>query len=155
MKKMMLRFTSILALLSFTTFVMADDWSEDQTAVWSVVTQSWQDEVAGNGKWPTHYTHEELVSWGATWPQPRDSASVTKWSRFDQLAGKTLIYELFPVAVVIVGDTAVVNYNSVTVAENYEMKRKRSTTGLIETLVKDGKTWKFLSLTSFEIKSSD
>lgn len=85
---MMLRITSILALISFADFVMADDWSEDQTAVWSVVTQSWQDEVAENGKWPTHYTHEELVPWGATWPQPRDSASVTKWSRFNQLAGK-------------------------------------------------------------------
>jgi hypothetical protein len=80
------------------------------------------------------------VSWGASWPQPRNSASVTKWSRFDQQTGKTLIYELFPVAVVVVGDTAVINYNSVTVAENYEMKRKRSTTGLIETLVHDGKT---------------
>lgn len=52
-------------------------------------------------------------------------------------------------------NTAVVNYNSVTLAENYNMRRKRSTTGLIETLVYDGKTWKFMSLTSFEIKSAD
>jgi hypothetical protein len=127
----------------------------EQTAAWSVVTQSWEDEVTGNGKWPAKYIHEDLVAWGASWPQPRDSSSVTKWSRFDQEAGKTLIYELFPVAIVVVGDTAVINYNSVTVAENYEMKRKRSTTGLIETLVKEGETWKFLSLTSFEIKSGD
>jgi hypothetical protein len=62
------------------------------------------------------------------------------WSKFDQQAGKTLIYELFPVAVVVIGDTAVVNYNPVTVAENYEMKRKRSNTGLINTLVRNGKT---------------
>jgi hypothetical protein len=62
---------------------------------------------------------------------------------------------LFPVAVVVVGNTAVVNYNSVTMAEDYEMKRKRSTMGLIETLVKDGNNWKFLSLTSFEIKSGE
>jgi hypothetical protein len=145
----------MLALLSLTTLVMADEWSKEQTAAWAVVTASWEDEVAGNGKWPSNYVHQDLVAWGASWPQPRDSASVTKWSRFDQQAGKTLIYELFPVAVVVVADTAVVNYNSVTVAENYEMKRKRSTTGLIETLVKDGKSWKFLSLTSFEIKSGD
>ncbi len=155
MKKIVLQLTSMLALLSLTTFVMADDWSKEQTAAWSVVTQYWEDELAVNGKWPAKYIHEDLVAWGASWPQPRDSSSVTKWSRFDQEAGKTLIYELFPVAVVVVGDTAVVNYNSVTVAENYEMKRKRSTTGLIETLVKEGETWKFLSLTSFEIKSGD
>ena len=155
MKKHILRLTSMVVLISLTSFVMADEWSKEQTAVWSVVTQSWEDEVAGNGKWPTKYTHEDLVAWGASWPQPRDNSSVTKWSRFDQQAGKTLIYELFPVAVVVVGDTAVVYYNSVTVAENYEMKRKRSTTGLIETLVKGGETWTFLSLTSFEIKSGD
>jgi hypothetical protein len=140
MKKIILRLTSMLALLSLTTFVMAVEWSKEQTAIWSVVTQSWEDEVAGNRKWPAKYIHEDLVAWGVSWPQPRDSSSVTKWSSFDQEAGKTLNYELFPVAVVVVGDTAVVNYNSVTVAENYEMKRKRSTTGLIETLVTESET---------------
>jgi hypothetical protein len=155
MKKIILRLTSMLALLSLTTFAMADEWSKEQTAAWLVVTQSWEDEVAENGKWPSNYAHKDLMAWGASWPQPRDSSSVTKWSRFDQQAGKTLIYELFPVAVVVVGNTAVVNYNSVTMAEDYEMKRKRSTMGLIETLVKDGNNWKFLSLTSFEIKSGE
>ena len=145
----------MLVLPSLTTFVIADEWSKEQTAAWLVVTQSWEDEVAENGKWPSKYTHKDLVAWGASWPQPRDSSSVIKWSRFDQQAGKTLIYELFPVAVVVVGNTAVVNYNSVTMTENYEMKRKRSTTGLIETLVKGGKNWKFMSLTSVEIKSGD
>jgi hypothetical protein len=53
--------------------------------------------VAKNGKWPSNHTHKDLAVWGASWPQPRDSSSVTKWSRFDQQAGKTLIYELFPV----------------------------------------------------------
>jgi hypothetical protein len=104
---------------------------------------------------PASDIHEYMVSWAAFWPQPRNSSSVTKCSRFDQQSAKTLIYELFPVAVVVVGDIAVANYNSVTVAENYEMKRKRSTTGLIETLVNDAKTWKFLSSTSFEIKSNN
>ena len=28
---------------------MADEWSQEQTAAWTAVTQSWQDEVAGNG----------------------------------------------------------------------------------------------------------
>jgi hypothetical protein len=40
-------------------------------------------------------------------------------------------------------------------AARYEAKRKRSSQGLIETLVRDGQTWKFLSLTSFDIKSAD
>jgi hypothetical protein len=59
------------------------------------------------------------------------------------------------VSIVIAGTTAVVNYNSGTVSEDYEKKRERSAGGLIETLVYDGKTWKFLSLTIFEIGSGD
>ncbi len=39
-----------MTLLSLTNFVMADEWSKEQTSAWSLVTQSWQDEVAGNGK---------------------------------------------------------------------------------------------------------
>jgi hypothetical protein len=155
MKKIIVLLTSLLALGGLTTSAMGDDWSKDQTAVWSVVSQSWEDEVARNGKWPGDYIHEDVVSWGASWPQPRHGASMIKWSRFGEQSGKTLAYELFPVAVVVVGDTAIVNYNTVSVAENYEMKRERSAQGLIETLVRDGGSWKFLSLTSFDIKSGD
>jgi len=155
MKKIILLLASVLTLVSLTTVAMADDWSKDQTAVWSVVSQSWEDEVARNGKWPADYIHEDVVAWGVSWPQPRHGASMIKWSRFNEQVDKTLIYELFPVAVVVVGDTAVVNYNVVMMAENYEAKRKRSSQGLIETLVRDGQTWKFLSLTSFDIKSAD
>jgi hypothetical protein len=155
MKKIILRLASILALVSLTTFVMADDWSKEQTAVWSTVSQSWADEVGKNGKWPSDFIHKDAVSWGVSWPQPRDAASLTKWSRFGDETSTTLIYELFPVSVVVVGDTAVVNYNAVSVGEDHEKKRERSSTGLIETLVYDGKSWKFLSLTSFEIKSGD
>ena len=51
MKKKILRLASMLVLLSLTTFVIADEWSKEQTAAWLVVTQSWEDEVAENGKW--------------------------------------------------------------------------------------------------------
>ena len=76
-----------------------------------------------------------------------------KWSRFSDQSNTTLMYELFPAAIVVVGDTAVVHYSAVQVSENYEKKRERSSEGLVETLVRDGNTWKFLSLTSFDIDS--
>jgi hypothetical protein len=155
MRKITLLVISLLVLAGLAAPVMAAEWSTDQTAVWSVISQSWEDEVARNGKWPADYIHKDVVAWGASWPQPRNGASMIKWSRFSEQAGKTLIYELFPVAVVVVNDTAVVNYNVVMETENYEMKRKRTAEGLIETLVRDGERWKFLALTSFEIKSND
>lgn len=155
MKKLIVRLAAIAVLASMTTFAMAADWSKEQAAVWSVVTQSWEDEVAKNGNWPAKYIHDDVVGWGESWPQPRGAESMAKWTRFGDDANKTLIYELFPVSIVVVGTTAVVSYNSVVVGENYEKKRERSAGGLIETLVYDGKAWKFLSLTSFEIGSGD
>ena len=79
-----------------------------------------------------------------------------KWSRFaDESERNTLIYELFPAAIVVVGDTAVVNYNVVTISEDAKKERERESTGLVETLVRDGNTWKFLGLTSFTRDSDD
>lgn len=155
MKKIIARLATIMALVSMTTFAMAADWSKEQTAVWSVVTQSWEDEVAKNGNWPTNYVHKDVVAWGESWPQPRGLESMAKWSRFGEQTDTTLIYELFPVSIVVVGNTAIVNYNTVSVGNNYEEKRERTAQGLIETLVYDGKTWKFLSLTNFQISAGD
>ena len=79
-----------------------------------------------------------------------------KWSRFaDESDTRTLIYELFPVAIVVVGDTAVVNYNFVTLSEDAKKERTRESSGQVETLVRDGKTWKFLGLTAFTRDSDD
>ncbi len=78
-----------------------------------------------------------------------------KWSRFSEKADKTLMYELFPVAIIVVGNTAVVHYNTVVVSEDHAAKRERTMRGLIETLVLDGRNWKFLLLTSFQLGSDD
>jgi len=109
-----------------------------------VVTDSWTDDVAGNGKWPRQYAHKEAISWNENWPQPRGKASIEKWSRFAEKNGRTLDYELFPEAIVVVA-----------VRENFEKKRKREQGGNIETLVRSGKSWKILSLTGFELGGGD
>jgi hypothetical protein len=155
MRKIIMMLTAAAALTGLVSTAQAGDWSKDQTAVWGVVSQSWEDEVARNGKWPADYIHKDVVSWGAEWPKPRGAESMVKWSRFSEGRGKTLIYELFPGKVVVAGDTAVVTYHSVQVTENHEQKSERTVTGLIETLVRDGDSWKFLGLTSFQDSSDD
>jgi hypothetical protein len=140
-----------IAVLVCAGVVHASQMSGDEQSVWSVVEQSWVDEVAENGKWPAEYVHADVVSWGKEWPMPRRKDSVVKWSRFTAESSKTLMYELFPVTVVVQGDTAIALYNAVVVAENAEGKRERRKEGLMETLVRDGGSWKFLGLTSFEL----
>ena len=57
----------VVIAMTFSTLVLAaGHMSEDQKGVWKTVTDSWADEVAENGKWPTEYVHEDAHSWGAT-----------------------------------------------------------------------------------------
>ena len=128
----------------------APTWSADQTAAWGVVSQSWADEVAQNGKWPGAYAHENMVSWGEDFPIPRSKDSVTKWTRFEDTQGKVINYEISPVAIAVSGNTAVVNYYAVAMRQRGNDKPEREVTGLVETLVKDGNGWKFLASTSFD-----
>ena len=115
-----------------------------------MVSQSWADEVAQNGKWPGAYAHENMVSWGEDFPIPRSKDSVTKWTRFEDTQGKVINYEISPVAIAVSGNTAVVNYYAVAMRQRGTDKPEREVTGLVETLVKDGNGWKFLASTSFD-----
>jgi len=153
MKYAIRSFLILVAITSSSFVLAAGHMSEDQQGVWKTVTDSWADETAENGKWPSEYVHEDAHSWGATWPAPRDSDSIASWSRFNDESGGTAKYELFPMTVTVAGDTAVVYYGVVSVRTNYEDKRERSSEGLIETLVRTDAGWKFIGLTSFEMGS--
>ncbi len=84
---------------------------------------------------------------------PRGSKSVAKWTQFRDANSEVLEYELFPLAIVVEGDTGVVHYSVVSVRKNMEGKKKRSVEGLVETLHRSGGSWKFISLTAFSMDS--
>jgi ketosteroid isomerase-like protein len=130
----------------------APSWSAEQTAVWKVVSDSYVDEVAKNGKWPNAYVDDQVISWSAASPIPKGKASIEKWARFNDSQSKTLQYEIHPVAIAVSGDTAVVHYTGMFVSQRGTDKPETEVNGTIETLVRSGGQWKFLSLTGFDIK---
>ena len=140
-----------IAALLWMPATFAADMGDSATAVWSVVTSSWEDEVAENNKWPASYVHDEVASWDAGWPLPRGKKSMAEWERFDNEGSDVLKHELFPMEIVTVGDTATAFYSAVMVVKNAEGEREREVIGLVETLVRHEGEWKFLSLTSFPI----
>jgi hypothetical protein len=141
--------------LPASALAQAPTWSPQQTAVWNVVSQSWADEVARNGRWPSNYVHDNVVGWDSSWPLPRYKTSLEKWSRFQDKQRQTLEYELAPAAIAVSGDTAVVHYTGVSVTQRGQEKPEREMFGAVETLVKSGGTWKFLSVTGFDLKKSN
>lgn len=142
----------LAASFSVPSLAQAPNWSNEQMAVWNVVTQSWADEVAQNGRWPGNYVHDRVVAWDDSWPLPRYKAAIEKWSRFQDGQRRTLQYELAPAAITLSGDTAVVHYTGVTVSQRAQDKPDREMFGVVETLVRSGGTWKFLSLTGFDLE---
>lgn len=130
----------------------APTWSAEQTAVWKVVSQSWADEAAQNGKWPGTYIDDNVISWSQENPMPIYKDSLLKWTRFNETQGKTIHYDISPAAIAIRGDTAVVNYVATNVSQRGTDKPDRDVNAIIETLVRDGTGWKFLSTSSFTLK---
>lgn len=140
-----------VAALLWIPATFAADMGQDADAVWSVITSSWEDEVAENNKWPGDYVHEDVVAWDASWPLPRDKQSLIEWERFDNEENDVLQHELFPMKIAVAGDTATAHYSAVLVSKDAAGEREREVIGLVETLVRAGGEWKFLSLTSFSI----
>ncbi|NNE60831.1 MAG: SnoaL-like domain-containing protein [Woeseia sp.] len=120
--------------------------------VWSLVEQSWVDDVAENGKWPAAYVHDNYSAWGDDTAAPRGKDSAISWSRFADENGNTLKYELAPEAIAVANDTAVVHYNVSMVTENHEGKRSSSVGRITEVLIRDGRGWKWLGGVSYEPK---
>lgn len=152
MKAMTFAVAALAASFSSSSLAQAPTWSNEQTAVWNVIKQSWADEVARSGRWPGNYVHDRVVAWDDSWPLPRYKESMEKWSRFQDKQRQTLEYELAPAAITVSGDTAVVHYTGVTVSQRGQDKPDREMFGVVETLVRSGGSWKFLSLTGFDLE---
>lgn len=156
----MKRFTALAALAAATLLTVpasaqAPSWTSEQTTVWNVVTQSWADEAARNGKWPGTQVHERFVAMDGSFPFPRHRSSFEKWARFNDGQAQTINYEVAPAAITIAGDTAVVHYTGVTYRQRGTDKPERESFGISETLVRQGGQWKFLSSSGWNIGGGD
>lgn len=126
-------------------------WSAEQQGAWKVVSDSWVDDVAQNGKWPGAYTDPQFISWAGDHPSPRGRDAATRWSRFTETQGKVIHYEITPQAIALSGNTAVVSYTLLIVWQRGTDKPDYDKEAITETLVRSGGSWKYLSSVSFPL----
>lgn len=131
------------------------EWSEAQRSLWQFVEQSWVDDVGKTGKWPASYVHEDVLTWGAEWPVPRGRESMAKWTGFRDTRSEVLEYELFPHALIVEGNTGVAFYSVVEVRKLGDGEVERTVNGLVETAVREGRSWKYIGLSGFEMGGDD
>ncbi len=154
--KTLMRLAAVMACLyAVSANAQQPSWNEAQSEVWALVEQSWVDDVAENGKWPSNYVHDKYISWGDGDAAPRYKDAAIAWSRFGDESNDTLMYEVSLAAIAVEGDTAVVHYNVTTVTEDSSGKRTRNVDRITEVLVRDGQSWKWLAGVDYEPKLND
>ncbi len=134
------------ALIGFTsTTAPAQRWSAEQLEVWGVIEAQWQAAMEKDATWPNRFLHDQFRGWTNENPAPRDKASTERWTAYDDQNLTTLMQELFPLAIIVQGNTAVAHYLYSTAMENREADRETTHGRYTDILVRDGAGWRFIA----------
>jgi len=136
-------------------FAQLPSWNAEQTAVWQIVQNSWVDDVAENGRWPANYVHDNFVIWSNDLPVPRAKDQYIRTTQFLDAGTTILFYDIAPAAIVVENDTAVVHYHAIYVTEDEKAERERSVDQIVEVLVRENGSWKYLSVFAFSTTPND
>jgi hypothetical protein len=134
-----------LALLAMAPAVSAQTWSAEQQEIWKLELLQWQLSAAKDSSWIEKMVHPSLSYWDRASPAPQTKASLLIWDRYNNSGSTVLAHELFPIAIAITGNIAVVQYGYSIARENYKKEREMSTGRYTDVLVKDGGKWLFIA----------
>lgn len=123
----------------------AQEWSAEQQEVWKFVEESWVADTSEDVTWVERMVHPDFMGWGTSYPMPRDRETYSRWNRYSDEAANTLIYSVYPVAIVVEGNTAVALYYGSIVEEDVKGDRETSHFREVDVLVRENGEWKFLS----------
>lgn len=135
----------LISILLWSPGALAQESTDDQAAVWAAVEAVWvAEEMQDNDRVDAMLT-DDFMGWSNSTPAPRDKASSRMWREFGQDQGKGLQHELYPLSIVVHGDTAIAHYlysNAYQGADDdVEVSHGRYT----DVLVRDGDGWKFIA----------
>lgn len=138
----------VLALLA--SPVQAKQWSEEQLEVWKVITKIWEQEKAGDESW-MDVLHESYQSWPYESAMPMNKEDTVRWVHAERGHFKILVQQLSPIAVIVVGDTAVVHYYHSSMTEYDDGERETIDGRSTDVLVRTQGAWRLLSWVGDEI----
>jgi ketosteroid isomerase-like protein len=142
----MKRFTRIIVMLAVfalpaLTNVFAQEWNAAQKEVWKNVETYWALDAAGNLDGFMSYFHENYIGWQMSEPVPGNKATTRKFVEHDYKTEKTVIYNISPVSINVVGNVAIANYYYTRIAKDAEGKEKSRSGRWADVLMKQGDKW--------------
>jgi len=139
------RLCGVLILLLTGGMSFAQDSTDDQVAVWGAVEEIWEAEERGDDDWVDLMLSGDFMGWPNESPAPRSKGSTRMWARFNADHTKGLTHELYPLSIVVHGDTAVVHYLYTMAIQTKDKRIETSNGRFTDVLVRDGADWKFVS----------
>jgi len=122
----------------------AQDNLDDSTDVWIAVEAQWDAEENGDKQWIDDMLSDSFYGWGKGNPAPRSKSSTRMWDRFNDEQGKMVAHELYPLEIVIEGDTAIAHYLYSSAYESNDGEVKTNHGRFTDILVRTDDGWKFL-----------
>jgi ketosteroid isomerase-like protein len=137
--KTLVMFAVIVVLAS--TNLFAQEWSAAQKEVWKNVEAYWALDAAGNLDGFMSYFHDNYIGWEISQPMPGSKATVRKFIEHDYKTEKTLVYNITPVTINVIGNVAIANYYYTRIVKDAEGKEKSRSGRWADVLMKQGDKW--------------
>ena len=134
-----------VVVLSAAGMSAAQDATNDQADVWSVVEQQWNAEEKGDKKWIDQLLADDFTGWQKNSPAPRNKASTKMWDRFSDTQGNVVAHELYPLQIIVHGDVAVAHYMYSSAFRDKDGDVEMNNGRFSDVLVRTEDGWKFLS----------
>jgi len=131
--------------LVFTAMSFGQTWSDEQIEVWNVIEAQWKASMEKDATWPDKTLHEKFLGWDNDRPMPQDKSSIHSWVLYRLENSTTLLQELYPVGIIVHGNTAVAHYFYSQATEDRKGERETSHGHVTDVLVKENGTWQFLA----------
>lgn len=134
---------SVTALL-LSGAAFAQDERDDGTDVWIIVEEQWDAEGNGDKKWIDEMLADGFYGWTNGTPAPRSKSSTRMWDRFNDEQGEMIAHELYPLEIVVEGNTAVVHYLYSSAYKSKDGDVETNHGRFTDILVRTDDGWRFL-----------
>ena len=141
MKKLLGTSLPIIAIFLFAANASAQQWNDEQKAVWAGVEAYWQAGMADDPSGILSYFDDSYFGWNYENDAPSPKSHVVKSMTYWYSKGKTKLYTLTPARIWVNGNFAYVHYYYYMVNEDAEGKPMPERGRWTDILMKKGDKW--------------
>ena len=119
----------------------AGEWSDAQKEVWKNAQTYWALYAISDAEGFLSYVHPDYVGWSNSSVLPGSKERMAKFVTLSLQSNKTLVYDIQPLTVKVLGDVAFVNYYYTQIMKNAEGKQKVESGRWTDILKKQDDKW--------------